>query len=291
LLDDHGRLCPLGSVGYLHLGGPILADGYYRDPETTRVRFRDDPFVELGRMYDTGDLARWNADGNLEFLGRVDQQIKLDGIRADTSEVEFAINQLDSVAISCVRLMMTDSSPAPDGGQSADLIAWVQLNDSDPRRSNLVEQADSIESEILSELRILLPRYLVPRRIVVLESLPINASGKIANAKLPMPMLNVRSGVDHYVAPRNAWQTVLADIWADELGVSPVGIHDNFFDLGGASLTSLRIIARANDAGLNRHGEPLNPELLFEFQSIADLHEHLGAPELNPPHPSSCPTS
>ncbi|TWU03334.1 non-ribosomal peptide synthetase [Neorhodopirellula pilleata] len=290
LLDNEGRLCPLGTAGYLHLGGSILADGYYRDPDATRARFRNDPFVESGIIYDTGDLARWNADGNLEFLGRVDQQVKLDGIRADTSEVELAINQLDQVAISCVRLNVTENTTS-DGGKSADLIAWVQLTDNDPRRSTLAEHADSIEAEILSELRTTLPRYLVPRRVVVLESLPINASGKIAYAKLPMPVLNARSGVHQYVPPRNAWQTALAKIWADELGVSPVGIYDNFFDLGGASLTSLRIIARANDAGLNPRDEPLNPELLFEFQSIADLHQHLGAPELNPAHPSSCPTS
>lgn len=287
LLDDQDRLCPLGAAGYLHLAGPILAEGYYRDAETTKAKFKEDPFVDGEKMYDTGDLARWNAEGDLEFLGRVDHQIKVDGIRADTSEVELALNQIDNVAVSCVQLRVNEGT----GNQTADLIAWIELTDCDPRKAQATEHSETIESEVISHLRSVLPRYLVPRRVVVLESIPMTASGKVAHALLPMPVLNVRSGIHSYVAPKNAWQTTLAKIWADELDVSPVGIHDNFFDLGGASLTSLRIIARANDAGLNPGSEPLNPEMLFEFQSIAELHDHLGAPELIPVDSSSCPTS
>jgi non-ribosomal peptide synthetase component F len=114
-----------------------------------------------------------------------------------------------------------------------------------------------------------------------MECLPTNSSGKVATDRLPIPELNARSNTRCYIAPKNAWQAALANIWADELGVSPVGIDDNFFDLGGASLTSLRIIARANDMGLNPNDEPLTPELLFEHQSIAELHSHLGSPEVN----------
>lgn len=287
LLDDQDRLCPLGAAGYLHLAGPVLADGYYRDDATTGDKFKDDPFVDGERMYDTGDLARWNANGDLEFLGRVDHQIKVDGIRADTSEVEVALNQIENVAMSCVQLRAHEGR----GNQNADLIAWIELHDGDPRKARAAEQDESIETEVIAKLRSVLPRYLVPRRVVVMDSIPVTSSGKVAHASLPMPILNVRSAGESYVAPKNAWQATLAKIWADELDVSPVGIHDNFFDLGGASLTSLRIIARANDAGLNPGAEPLNPEMLFEFQSIAELHDHLDAPELHPVDSSSCSTS
>lgn len=288
VLDVNGRLAPLGAAGYLHLAGPILASGYYLDEETSRAKFTVDPFNEESMMYNTGDLARWNSNGELEFLGRVDHQIKIDGIRADTSESELALNQIECVAVSCVRLNVTE---AHGGKPNADLIAWIQLANDDPRKAQAAEHASSIEAEIIANLRSSVPRYLVPRRVVVMDYLPVNASGKVDHNRLPMPAVNVRSGVQSYVAPENAWQTTLAKIWADELSVSPIGIHDNFFDVGGASLVSLRIIARANEAGLNPYQEPLTPELLFEFQTIAELHAHLGAPDFNPSHTNSCPTS
>ncbi len=281
VLDHQGRLSPLGAVGRLFLAGPMLADGYWGDAELTRSVFCEDVFdesAEPGVMYDTGDRARWNADGQLEFLGRVDQQIKVDGIRADTSEVESAINAMPDVMRCCVRLHCDGNS---DRSGQSELIAWIQPSDC----SAFIDEANqeaAIQTKVLGHLRSVLPRYMVPRRIVVVESMPLTASGKIAHRQLPRPAKSDRRTVCQYVEPNNQWQSTLAEIWAEELGVSKVGINDNFFDLGGASLTSLRIITRANDAGLNPNDGPMKPELLFEYQTIAELYEHLGAPELTP---------
>ncbi|MFG0287508.1 MAG: amino acid adenylation domain-containing protein [Rhodopirellula sp. JB044] len=280
VLDDEGRLCPLGAVGRLFLAGPMLADGYWRDRQLTENAFCRDPFVDAevpSLMYDTGDRARWNPDGQLEFLGRIDQQIKVDGIRADTSEVESAINAMPEVMRCCVRLN-TD-----EGAQSSqsELIAWIQPTDNTLREDNTSE-VGKYQNNILAHLRTVLPRYMVPRRIVVMESLPLTASGKIAHRMLPRPAKSERRTTCEYVEPQNEWQTTLASIWEEELGVPKVGINDNFFDLGGASLTSLRIITRANDAGLTRNNGPMKPEVLFEYQTISELYEHLGAPELTP---------
>ncbi|MCM2373285.1 non-ribosomal peptide synthetase [Aporhodopirellula aestuarii] len=279
ILDSQGRFSPLGTVGRLFLAGPMLADGYYGDEELTSKVFCKDRFDESakpGVMYDTGDRARWNPDGQLEFLGRVDQQIKVDGIRADTSEVESAINTLPEVMRCCVRLHSEGTAARP--GQ-AELIAWIQPAENESIDA-AAENDAALQTRVISHLRSVLPRYMVPRRIVVVESMPLTASGKIAHRNLPRPVKNDRRSAVEFVAPRNEWQSTLAGIWAEELGVPSVGINDNFFDLGGASLTSLRIITRANDAGLNPSDSPMKPELLFEYQSIAELYEHLGAPEL-----------
>jgi amino acid adenylation domain-containing protein len=281
VLDKQGRLSPLGTPGRLFLAGPMLADGYWRDPELSKTVFLEDPFRTNDQhavMYDTGDLARWNPDGQLEFLGRVDQQIKVDGIRADISEIEAAINALPQVMRCCVRLH-TDTSNQRHG--HAELIAWIEpaaaftCDEDSPDKTAIV-------TGILTQLRAELPRYMVPRRIVLVGSMPLTPSGKIAHRLLPLPAKNERLAASQYVAPQNPWQSMLVKIWSEELGVTPIGIEDNFFDLGGASLTSLRIITRANDAGLNPRDEPLTPELLFEFQTIAEIYEHLGAPQLTP---------
>ncbi|MEM1227342.1 MAG: amino acid adenylation domain-containing protein [Planctomycetota bacterium] len=305
VLDDKKQLCAPCARGRLYIAGELLADGYLGDDGLNEKVFVPDPLARRfgdasqARMYDTGDLARWNRDGELEFLGRADSQIKIDGIRTDTSEVCRVIKQVDRVQHCHVGFYPAKTADGDDDVQRR-LVAWVGTS-----MKLQPSQAECLQDEIQAVLKQRLPRHMVPRHIVILEQLPLNPSGKVCVASLPAPPVSEgRALSDEYVAPQNQWQSTLAKIWADELGVTPVGIHDNFFDLGGASLTSLRIIAKANDSGLASHlngqgrdagpkpssdRDPnfvLQPEMLFEHQTIAELYDYL---HHRPPAPLTAP--
>jgi len=259
ILDPHGQPAPVGVAGELCLGGPAIASGYSNDQALTAARFVADPFRKQpgARMYRTGDRARWTSDGQIEFLGRDDGQVKIHGMRVETGEIESTVASFNGIQSSHV------AARTDDGGISY-LVAW-----------NVLEQnADVAEAELKAFLQSKLPRYMVPRRFVVVDALPVNASGKVDTSALPEPAAITRPD-NAYSPPRTQEETALAKIWSDVLNVQPVGIHDNFFDLGGASLTSLRIVSKASDAGLRLNGEPIKPELLFEYPTISELAAHL----------------
>ena len=246
---------PPGVAGELYISGASVTRGYLGRPGLTAERFVPDPFAtEVGaRMYRTGDRCRWRVDGRLEFLGRTDDQVKVRGFRIELGEVEAALGSLDQVS-RCAVL-------APEATQGhRQLVAFVEPTD--PQAVTGVVLRRALEGAV--------PDYLVPDRFVVLESLPVSPNGKIHRRALRA--LDVQgAGGEGYVPPRTDTEARLARIWAEVLGLDRVGVHDNFFDVGGDSILSIRVVSRARAAGLS-----LTARGLFENQTIARLADALG---------------
>jgi amino acid adenylation domain-containing protein len=226
VLDDGRRLAPVGVPGGLFIGGAGLARGYIGEPELTEERFSADPFEADGneRMYDTGDLARWLPDGTLEFLGRVDEQLKIRGYRVEPAEIEIALRAHPQVREA---LTVTQTS----GAGEPRLVAYCTVEgalDQERLRAHLADW---------------LPEFMLPRAIVIVDELPRTPSGKIDRLLLPDPDL---AGIDsaEYIAPRNPLEEAVATIWAQVLGVPRVGVEDDFFALGGHSLLATQVVAR-----------------------------------------------
>lgn len=255
VLDSHHQPVPIGVPGELYLAGPMLAQGYLNQPELTRERFLPDPFGTDAdaRMYRTGDSVRWNHEGDLEFLGRCDRQVKVHGYRVEIGEIETKLDAYPGIQESHVKCQR-------DSYGDSYLVAWLG--------SSTPHQLDP--DQIRNFLRDKLPGYMIPRQFVVLDKLPVNSSGKVDSRALPAPK-SVRPRSREYVAPKNQVEQTLVDIWSRVLEVENVGTHDNFFDLGGSSLTSLRIVAMLNESGLEVDGERIKPELLFEYPTVAEL--------------------
>ncbi|HEU0053300.1 MAG TPA: phosphopantetheine-binding protein, partial [Longimicrobium sp.] len=223
LLDSALNPVPVGVPGEAYVGGDGVVRGYLDRPGLTAERFLPDPFaVEQGtRMYRTGDRLRWNADGRLEFIGRVDEQVKIRGFRIEPGEIEAALTA--HAGVHEARVIVREDEP---GKQR--LVAYV------------VGEADA---EALREhLRLSLPEYMVPGAFVALERIPLTPNGKLDRKALPAP--DLASAEDRYVAPRTAVEEVLAEIWAEVLRLERVGVHDSFFDLGGHSLLIMRLLAK-----------------------------------------------
>ncbi|WP_290059537.1 non-ribosomal peptide synthase/polyketide synthase [Amycolatopsis solani] len=218
VLDDHLRLVPPGVPGELCLAGAQLARGYLGRPGLTADRFTADPFGAPGtRLYRTGDRVRWTADGQLEHLGRLDDQVKVRGFRIEPGEVEAALRAQPGV---------TDAAVDARGGR---LVAYV-VGDPGGLRAALGRT---------------LPAHLVPSAFVALDRLPLTRHGKLDRRALPDPEL---AAATEYVAPRTEREQLVADVWAEVLGVERVGVDDDFFDLGGDSLRGIRVVARLRDA-------------------------------------------
>ncbi|MEV6948863.1 amino acid adenylation domain-containing protein [Streptomyces sp. NPDC051172] len=228
LLDAHGRPVPRGVPGELYVGGPGLARGYLRRPALTAERFVPDPYGPPGaRLYRSGDLCRWRTDGELEYLGRADQQIKVRGYRIEPGEIEAALLDHPQVSQAAV-LARTDHS----GDRF--LVGYVVPSDA----------ADDPDAAALrTHLQASLPPYMVPSSYVVLSQLPLTGNGKLDRAALPAPE-DGRRAAAVFEPPSTASEKLLAEMWAEVLGVARVGAHDNFFDLGGHSFAALRLINR-----------------------------------------------
>jgi non-ribosomal peptide synthase protein (TIGR01720 family) len=248
---------PVGVVGELYLGGAGLARGYLNRPGLTADKFVPDPFGgEPGsRLYATGDLGRWLADGTLDFLGRVDHQVKVRGFRIELGEIEAALERQDGVRQAVV-VARQDRAGDPR------LVAYVIPHD-----------GATVSPDALREgLRQTLPEYMVPGPFMVLGALPLTPSGKVDRKALPAPDVQAAHA---YTPPRTPAEQTLADLWAQILGVPQVGIHDNFFALGGDSILGIQVVARAAQQGLR-----LSPRLLFQHQTIAELAQAaLSVPE------------
>ncbi|MEJ2539371.1 MAG: LLM class flavin-dependent oxidoreductase [Gemmatimonadota bacterium] len=253
VLDRFGEPVPVGVAGDLWIAGEGVARGYHRRPELTAERFVPDPFDHReGRMYRTGDRVRIRPDGVVEFLGRVDQQVKLRGHRIELGEIERCLEALDGVAASAVALRT-------GGDRDARLEAFV-----------VPSAGGRAESELKASLRRLLPEYMIPSRIVTLETLPLTPNGKLDRAALP----EVSDGPDEttgFVAPRSELEERLAACWRTTLGREHVGIQDNFFDVGGHSLLVVRL-----HRALQEVLDPA-PTLvdLYRFPTIQALSRHL----------------
>jgi amino acid adenylation domain-containing protein len=267
------RPAPLGAPGELWIGGACLARGYFGHPELTAARFLPDPFGgEPGaRLYRTGDLARRLPGGELEYLGRVDRQVKLRGFRIELGEIEAALEALPEVRNAVVRLR-------PGAGGEARLVAYVVA----------VPGTDLAPADLRRSLVARLPEYMLPAAFVPLAQLPLTANGKLDAAALPDPGEPGR-GAGRWleappVAPRDAVELELARMWEDLLGVSPVGVGESFFELGGHSLTAVRLMARIRA----RFGNELPLGALFQrptVEGIAELLRRGGAREEAPSSP------
>jgi AMP-binding enzyme C-terminal domain/Phosphopantetheine attachment site/AMP-binding enzyme len=243
-LDRHLEPVLPGVAGELYIGGDGVARGYWNRPDLTGERFLPDPFAVTGggRMYRTGDLVRQRADGDLEYIGRTDHQVKIRGFRIELGEIEAAL-----VAHPGVEAATVIVKDAASGDKQ--LTAYVTLGRERPT-----------VTELRRHLKKSLPGYMVPAAYVMLDAMPLNENGKVDREALAG--LGAREyASEGDAAPATAMEMFVAAVWQEALGLPRVGRHDNFFDLGGHSLLSLRVLARVEE----RVGSPLSPrELIFQ---------------------------
>jgi amino acid adenylation domain-containing protein len=255
VLDGEGRLLPAGVPGELCIGGRNLARGYLGRPELTAERFTDDPFVPGARVYRTGDLARHRADGALEFLGRLDHQVKLRGQRIELGEIEAHL--AGHVTVREAVVVAREHAPG-----DVRLAAYVTGADG----------AAPTSVDLAAHLREQLPAYMVPASFTVLDALPLTPSGKTDRKALPEPRTDRPETATRFVAPEDGLQHTLAGMWRELLGVARVGMRDNFFDLGGHSLLMAEFRTRLA-ASLDRE---LTMVELFQHPTIEALAADLG---------------
>jgi amino acid adenylation domain-containing protein len=247
ILDAHNQPLPPGIPGELCIAGVGLARGYLNRPETTAEKFMEiDLFGKTERIYKTGDLARWCADGNLEYLGRIDEQVKLRGFRIELGEIESLLLQHSLVKEAVVILYETDSNPR--------LVAYVTQ----------AEKSVTLGIEIKEYLKNRLPNYMIPSQIMVLEQLPLTANGKLDRRALPAPNTAAASDLEIPVTPT---EEILASLWQGLLKIQSVGRSDNFFELGGHSLLATQLIARIRDS----FGVELPVRKVFEQSILSEL--------------------
>jgi amino acid adenylation domain-containing protein len=232
ILDANLQPVPAGVTGELYIGGDGVARGYFQRPELTAQRFIPDPFgVESGaRLYRTGDLSRYLPDGNIEFLGRLDQQVKVRGFRIELGEIETILEEHESVRESAVVALEDEH-----GGKR--LVAYLVAAEGSPVAAGLLR----------AYLQKRIPDYMVPSAFVTLDALPLTPNGKVDRRALPAPDRNEREATQNYVAPRTPVEQTLAGIWSEVLGIERIGVDDNFFELGGHSLLATRMLSKARE--------------------------------------------
>ncbi|MGF6658423.1 amino acid adenylation domain-containing protein [Paraburkholderia atlantica] len=256
VLDGHGEPVPFGVVGELYIGGAGVARGYLNRPELTAERFIASPFVEGDRLYRTGDLARYLPDGNLEFLGRIDEQVKVRGFRIEPGEV---------AAHLCAHGWVREAVVVAREGRAGEpqLVAYVVA----AQEAQEAQLAATLRAHLVGQL----PDYMVPAAFVPLAALPLTVNGKLDRRALPAPQDDAyaRRG---YEAPRGELETVLAQLWAELLGLERVGRHDHFFELGGHSLLAVQLMERLRQRSLG-----VEVRTLFARPVLADLAASLGS--------------
>jgi amino acid adenylation domain-containing protein len=279
VLDEDRQPVPIGVAGELYIGGAGVARGYLQRARLTAEKFVPDPFGRGERLYRSGDQVRWSEQGELEFIGRTDHQVKIRGYRIELGEIEAALCTHAGVAQAVV-LAREGSRHASDGRPGgpppadAEHAERAQLNE--PGEARLVAYVVGSQGELLrsAQLRAYLnerlPDYMVPPVFMMLERLPLLPNGKVDRQGLPAP--EGRPEGTEYLAPRTPLEQQLAQIWAHVLRVERVGIHDNFFDLGGHSLLVMRVIAQLRE--VLQIELPLR--LLFEVPNLADFARRIG---------------
>ncbi|MDY6995243.1 MAG: amino acid adenylation domain-containing protein [Actinomycetota bacterium] len=253
ILDDALRPVPVGSIGEIYIGGTHVAPGYHRRPGLTAERFVADPFTPGARLYRSGDLARRNADGDVEFVGRADEQVKIRGFRIELGDVAAAITVDPSVGQAVVVV-----SELPNLGKS--LVGYLT-----PAAGQSVD-VDRIRARVAAAL----PEYMTPAAYVVVDQIPITAHGKIDRAALPEPEIQVGN---EFREPAGGTETQLAELFAELLGHPRVGADDSFFDLGGHSLLATKLVAEVR----SRCGVDIGVRDIFELGSVARLAAHVDA--------------
>ncbi|WP_446326856.1 amino acid adenylation domain-containing protein [Burkholderia pseudomallei] len=280
VLDDRREPVPMGVTGELYVGGAGVARGYLNRPELTRERFIDDPFVAGGRLYKTGDLARWRTDGSLEYLGRNDFQVKIRGFRIELGEIEAQLAKVAGVRE--VVVLARDSAAAVH--DSATEHATPNALSPSLETSTATAAATATATATATEKRLVayytgdadvaalraqaaqhLPSYMVPSAYVRLDAWPLTPNGKLDRRALPAPADDAYARAE-YEAPQGAKEEALAAIWRELLHVERVSRHDNFFELGGHSLLAIGVIER-----MRREGLHTDVRSIFNAQTLSDL--------------------
>ncbi|WP_226669213.1 non-ribosomal peptide synthetase [Microbulbifer aggregans] len=259
VLSKNLKLSPIGSVGELYVAGDSLARGYLNLPELTAGRFIENPYASDSlvdrRIYKTGDLVRWLPSGEMEFIGRNDQQVKIRGHRIELGEVQYALSECQAVfnAVICVR--------EKEGNKY--LAAYI-----------VPDPAESVEVErVRQELMRKLPEYMMPSSFTLIDKVPLTINGKLDQKALPEPEF---SSTDDFVAAESEAEKVLCAIWSDVLNVSPVGLKDNFFRIGGDSILSIQLVSR-----LRKKGFHVLVKDVFEAPTVAELADRLSRSSLD----------
>ena len=296
VLDGQLNPCPVGVRGDLYIGGECLVLGYANDPVLTAGKFVPNPFAQgmgdggwgmedsppiphpspppalrlspITRLYRTGDQARFWPDGNIEFLGRVDHQVKIRGFRIELGEIETVLSGHPAVRDAAV---LARADVAGDRRLVAYVVPSDGLQVTSSEDASLVARHSSLVDELRGFLRQQLPEYMVPSAFVLLEALPVTANGKLDRRALPAVDRTHLSQETEFVAPRTPLEAKLAEKWAEVLGVERIGIHDNFFDLGGHSLMATQLISRLREA----FQVDLPLQSLFEMPTVAGLAERI----------------
>ncbi|MEM8909979.1 MAG: AMP-binding protein, partial [Bacteroidota bacterium] len=251
ILNQYGEPCPVGVPGELYIAGVQVAEGYYRRPELTQEKFVADhvrPEVNT-KMYRTGDLVSWAPDGNIDYLGRIDHQVKIRGLRIELGEIEAVLQDVRGVKQSVVL--------AQENGNGKRLVAYV------------VCEGTYDKVYIQECLKAKLPEYMVPSIIMPLAEMPLTPNGKINRSALPNPDASTLVSSE-YVAAQNESQKQCVAIWKALLNVEKVGIHDNFFELGGDSIIAIQLVRQ-----LKKRGHQILPKEVFAYPTIAEMEQVL----------------
>ncbi len=299
VLDRGMRPVPVGVLGELYTGGAGLARGYHSRPDLTAERFvpcpwsvvsdqlqrttDNGPLTTDNQLYKTGDLARYRPDGIIEYLGRIDHQVKIRGFRIELGEIEVMLRRHREVREAVVVARNPDAGRGEDVPGEKRLVAYI-VPDQEQRTKNKEQRSEEshsqfsiLNSQFSGELRAFLkehlPDYMVPIAFVVLERLPLTPNGKVDHKALPAPDTSRPELDNAFVAPRTAVEQVLAQIWSELLGLTQVGIYDNFFSLGGHSLLATQVVARLRAA----FGVELPLRRLFEAPTIGTLAQQVSA--------------
>ena len=261
ILDKQNTPVPVGVMGEIHIGGTGLATGYLNRPSLTKERFIINPFSNnesanngQSRLYKTGDIARWLPDGNIEFAGRNDDQIKIRGYRVELGEVEHAITNIEGVKQACVLVKERKT----EVGDTKYLVGYYSL---------ITDHAGISEAQILEGLSKVLPEYMVPSIVLELEKFPITANGKLDKGALPNPEFN---STEEYIEPKTKTEIALANIWKEVIGIDRVGLNDDFFRIGGNSILALQLSYRMSKL-LTRDVKVSD---VFRYRNIARILEN-----------------
>ncbi|MBE9228019.1 non-ribosomal peptide synthase/polyketide synthase [Phormidium sp. LEGE 05292] len=250
ILDSHLQPVPVCVPGELHIGGNCLAQGYLNRPELTNEKFIPNPFSadSDSRLYKTGDLARYLPDGNIEYLGRIDNQVKVRGFRVELGEIEAVLSQHDDVQLCCV--IAREDTPG-----DKNLVAYIVSQ----------KEMTPTNNELRQFLKTKLSEYMIPNAFVFLKALPLTTNSKIDRRALPAP--SSTSNSDRFVAPRNHLELQLTQLWLKILKIDKVGVQDNFFDLGGHSLVALYLMAQIKQ----QFGKDISLATFLQNPSIEQL--------------------
>jgi amino acid adenylation domain-containing protein len=258
VLDEHMKPVAIGQKGELYTGGDGVALGYWKRPDLTAERFVDDPFDRGRKMYKTGDVVRWTPDGLIEFIGRTDLQVKVRGFRVELGEIENALNDMPGLKD---RVVMARDEVAGE----KQLVAYLLPNDSALSTAGAAHETFIAAARTFLEERV--PQHMVPTAYMVMPEFPLGPNGKVDRKALPPPTPPKPTMRARHVAPRTHIEMELCTIWNKALGMEDIGVHDNFFDLGGHSLTGIQLLAQVEQ----RFDTSIEFKQLFMAPTVAQM--------------------